>query len=266
MSHFSVLVVTNEPGEAALTTALQPFHEFECTGIDDAYVQTLDITDEIREEYLAAITRRSVAPEMTFQAYCEENGYAFLQDSEAPDLADVHKYRYGVVNAQGTVVALYRRANPQSKWDWWKLGGRFTGRLISKGWGLTGEPGLNTSAAAVDTCDQCRVGDLNLSAMQARRLRERHLAWQDAQVMDASKRHLLYDITPGMTETDYCGNVPALHTFAILDHEGWYEKGVMGWWGEVAQEREDWPQRFQDYLGLLLQHPEQYVAIVDCHI
>lgn len=30
---------------------MQPFHEFECTGVDDEYVQTIDITDEARAEY-----------------------------------------------------------------------------------------------------------------------------------------------------------------------------------------------------------------------
>ena len=42
MSHFVVLVVGND-----IEKQLQPFHEFECTGIDDEYVQDVDITDEV---------------------------------------------------------------------------------------------------------------------------------------------------------------------------------------------------------------------------
>jgi hypothetical protein len=38
MSHFTVLVVTDTPDEDALTRALQPFHEYECTGTKDKYV------------------------------------------------------------------------------------------------------------------------------------------------------------------------------------------------------------------------------------
>ena len=46
MSHFLVLVVGEEPEEE-----LAPFHEFECTGFNDEYVQDIDITEEVLEEY-----------------------------------------------------------------------------------------------------------------------------------------------------------------------------------------------------------------------
>lgn len=53
MSHFSVIVVTKEePSADVLAAALQPFHEFECTGIDDQYIQDIDITDEAVQGYL----------------------------------------------------------------------------------------------------------------------------------------------------------------------------------------------------------------------
>lgn len=48
MSHFTVLVIA-----ADTEAALQPFHEFECTGTNDQYVQDLDETEEKRSEYAA---------------------------------------------------------------------------------------------------------------------------------------------------------------------------------------------------------------------
>ena len=30
---------------------LQPFHEFECTGTNDEFVQNVDLTDELRKKY-----------------------------------------------------------------------------------------------------------------------------------------------------------------------------------------------------------------------
>lgn len=46
MSHFSVILATKEfPTEKVIRKEMQPFHEFECTGIDDRYVQDLDVTD-----------------------------------------------------------------------------------------------------------------------------------------------------------------------------------------------------------------------------
>ena len=52
MSHFTVSVITSErPTDAVLTKALAPFHEFECTGLDNEYVQDIDETQEMRDEY-----------------------------------------------------------------------------------------------------------------------------------------------------------------------------------------------------------------------
>ena len=45
MSHFTVLVITDsEPTNEVLSATLQPFHEYECTGIDDVYVRDVDRT------------------------------------------------------------------------------------------------------------------------------------------------------------------------------------------------------------------------------
>lgn len=59
MSHFSVIVVTTqEPTEESLAAIMQPYHEFECTGTDDQYVQDIDKTDEIRAEYESETVKR----------------------------------------------------------------------------------------------------------------------------------------------------------------------------------------------------------------
>lgn len=46
MSHFTVLVIADDTA-----SALQPFHEFECTGTNDQYVQDLDVTEDKRTEF-----------------------------------------------------------------------------------------------------------------------------------------------------------------------------------------------------------------------
>jgi hypothetical protein len=50
MSHYSVAVFT-EPNGKSVEELLAPFHEFECTGTVDQYVQSVDQTEEARNEY-----------------------------------------------------------------------------------------------------------------------------------------------------------------------------------------------------------------------
>ncbi len=52
MSHFAVLVI----GENA-EQQLAPYHEFECTGVNDQYIQDLDVTQEYRDRFDEAVQR-----------------------------------------------------------------------------------------------------------------------------------------------------------------------------------------------------------------
>ena len=58
MSHFSVLVIGPNVEEQ-----LAPYHEFECTGNDDQYVQDIDETEEARATYEKNTTTRYRDPE-----------------------------------------------------------------------------------------------------------------------------------------------------------------------------------------------------------
>src|SRR5258706_14155854 len=52
MSHFACLVITStKPDKEELARILQPWHEFECTGIKDQYVVEVDVTDKVIEEF-----------------------------------------------------------------------------------------------------------------------------------------------------------------------------------------------------------------------
>lgn len=69
MSHMAVLVNTQTLDESELERVLQPYHEFECTGIEDEFVQTIDETDVRRAEYLKNTTRVYRFPDGTVEDY-----------------------------------------------------------------------------------------------------------------------------------------------------------------------------------------------------
>lgn len=58
----------------------------------------------------------------------------------------------------------------------------------------------------------------------------------------------------------------AIATFAVLKDGKWYERGSMGWWGCVADEKnkEEWYNEFSSLIDSL--PDDTLLTIVDCHI
>lgn len=373
MSHFAVIVVTtNRPTDenGLLDEQLQRFHEFECTGTDDQYIQDIDQTQQLREEYETAKADRlrdpagglhepwadrfyrdptpdelqqhrpfgtggngkiswaskdwgdgrGYRPKVHFvpdgwqevevprrevESFAEfvagYHGTEIVPFGEKPDLAKKHKYGYALTDAKGVIVKVVRRTNPAKKWDWWTVGGRYSGRLWPKG------------RKADDGVDSCRVSDLDRDQMKAvavdRRRNEledvcdkgkmewsqldaafaeyhparaewlampeprprgrEYYDWLDAKGLRlAGKLNRgafdVPEVKPGQTVAEWCLAAPWLSTFAFLRDGQWAERGEMGWWGTVHNESDDWPEALQ---RLLVDVPDDHwLTVVDCHI
>lgn len=96
MTHFVGLVIAETEDEIA--ALLQPFHEYECTGIDDEFVIDVDTTDALRKDFAEYGTEAQ-----TFEQ--------FADDWDGSELRADGRY--------------YRHTNPNAKWDWWVVGGRW---------------------------------------------------------------------------------------------------------------------------------------------
>lgn len=199
MSHFAVMVIGPN-----VEQQLAPYHEFECTGVVDQYVQTIDKLDELRAEYetdtrsmkrgpggellpsyddafyrdptpeekgkigmgsgfggglswtskdwgdgLGYRAKVRFTPEgwedvdvpvkdvmtlVEFIKYQTHDDFPILQEDDTPDLEDRDgcKWGWARVNAAGEVIEYTRRTNPNAQWDWWQLGGRYSGFLKLK--------------------------------------------------------------------------------------------------------------------------------------
>lgn len=128
MSHFSTLVIVR-PGET-LDALLQPFHEFECTGINDQFIQDIDVTqDYANDEAEIVMTASGLPRSSTLIARLKENRIEVLGAFETPDFEAEHQFGYAREDEDGKIIRVFRRTNPNAKWDWWVIGGRFSNRL-----------------------------------------------------------------------------------------------------------------------------------------
>ena len=236
MSHFVVIVAVSPLAlaaaggsiEQAVTPMLQPYHEFECTGMADQYVVDVDKTEEAREAFDKDTERRFRDPNgvlhdayddrfyrdptpaeiekhgggvnkrlmgtgsgggvswhskdwgdgkgyrgkihqlpegwedvkisssevVTFAEWAKSYyGVAYLLEGDTPDYengSDAGGHKYGFIEVrvrkgrpirlseeQSTdeyeVVRVVDRTNPNRKWDWWVVGGRWSGYFNRNG-------------------------------------------------------------------------------------------------------------------------------------
>jgi len=346
MSHFSVLVTGED-----ITAALQPYHEFECTGDNDQYVQDIDKTEEARAAFAAATSTRLRDGEGKLHSYFDEKGewrpefsqpdpnpvfglsgqrvkfipsgfeevevptsqvetfaewidgyYGFkpAKDETSVDREVEHKYGYAIFDADGNLLKAVKRTNPNKKWDWWTVGGRWSDRLTFK----DGTRGNQSAAGQVDWDGMvaanaekaaseydrimqiiagrtmptwrsllARVHAKELAIDAARAEYNEHPVHKDLLAAEA------IDLWDGAEQLDAVLSAPDRATyikqqsehrscmFALLHNGEWITAGDMGWWGissDTPDSRLEYAAKFFEVVRAL--PPETKVTVVDCHI
>lgn len=369
MSHFSVLVAIPEDDGEQLKAALQPYHEFECTGDDDQYVQDIDETDEYKSRYETQTYTRLKAPDGTLHYPYDDLFYREPTDEEKPKVGmgsgcggglqwkskdwgdgkgyrpkvlfvpegyeeievpakdimsfaqyvhedtgrpivkdggvsvsgdeDSGKYGYIKVNDDGDVISIINRTNPNKRWDYWTIGGRWSNRLRLKA-SDTGE---------IVYTDYAKKSDIDFDAMfkdgraegeeiYAKYMRDVTGSWEpwktflrrsEVEEFTISEARDLYhgqewlkkakenaggrawgfkfdDLLVGKEQYAKQEGEAAIRTFALLHAGKWFEKGQMGFWGAVFDEK-DGDQFHQGYMDIIKSIPDDYyLVVVDCHI
>ena len=369
MSHFSVLVV----GLAtALEAQLQPFHEFECTGIDDQYVQEIDKTADALETFERATTTRFRAPDGGLHSpYGEDGNYrdefsvpaegilnrsrrekrlpegwtevevpakgtedpgewivgyyggAVLRPGETP--TEAHKYGRVEVDADGNILRVIDRTNPNKQWDWWRIGGRWGGFFKLKA-GAVGVLGKRSGSfdepkdqRGPEYADQARKGDIDFEGMRNDAAAKAAESWEKIRGIvgdmegfvtwekmreevhpgNVEAARTAYDAQPQKTALAAAAKAEseanpgkgsdlfwveldpyvlsleqykqrardaAGRTFAVLKDGKWHERGSMGWWGCVGDDKgeEQWNAEFVKLIDGL--SDDTVLTVVDCHI
>lgn len=172
--------------------------------------------------------------------------------------------------------------NPNARWDWYCVGGRWSGQLKLLP-GRNGEYGQEYNLdkdhqPAPNRCDIARVRDCDFSPNEeAYRLALR--AWEIAvdgspMTEEEKKKYLLlykgeYYIQQYGTRERYAKLMSDFSTYAFITADGeWHETGRMGWWGvddATKESRDAYMTAFEAYLRTAKEQ-DLFITIVDCHI
>lgn len=185
MSHFVVLVIGDN-----VDLQLAPFNEQPETG--DPHVELVfnDQTDELRKEYdegsVEVIKHPDGSWDLITYGTTDNNNKAIpvlAKFSELyPTFEEFCKKWHGTEpNEQGR-YGYY--SNPNAKWDWYQIGGRWTGyfKALPGVIGKLGEPGVFGNKAKPGWYDQLQRGSIDFEGMCAEAAAE------------ASKRYDAYEI------------------------------------------------------------------------
>jgi hypothetical protein len=324
MSHFTVLVIGDN-----VEKQLAPFNEQPEDGDPAVVLDFNDTTDEKRQQY---------ADESTTWVRCEDGTLVLPWDERfriagtfAQVQAPAHlerveipfRERYATFeefvrewhseepNAEGRYGYF---SNPRAKWDWWVIGGRWTGyfKIKAGAGGKLGEGGTfhrlgMAEAPKGNVADSARKGDIDVDGMRddagaeaGAKYDRVHaviagrdwISWEQMRTIehkgDIDAARTAYHAQPVVADlktADILGwsedleryrvareqfvataRAGAIATFAVLKDGQWYERGSMGWWGMVRDEKDEatWAREFGALIDSL--PDDTLLTVVDCHI
>lgn len=290
MSHFCVLVVGEDP-----ESQLSKFDENIVMPRYVSYTKEQLITKKRNEleDYKNGTYAEFLKDPVKYKSECSNKAHINYLENEFPkklNWTDEEVYLDAIefeekedIGKDGEIYSTY---NPNSKWDWYQLGGRYTGRLILKD-NTKGELG-EISLLATDEykkehanwkksgvrADQARKKDIDFDKMLQDRIytaKEEYAKFKKEYIIaksDSDRKNIcfMYDIEPETTEEEYLKDIVAFSAFAVLKNGEWFERGKMGGWGMVKDEKENdvWQKEFDKLIKDL---PENtLLSIYDCHI
>jgi hypothetical protein len=272
MSHYTVLVI-NTKGKNDVDAQLAPFDE------------NIEMPEYEKGEVSADDIQRFIS------YYTEKD--SSLKGMPLKELYDLKGEDWNgecwKFNDDGTIVEL-STYNPNSKWDWYEVGGRWAGSLKLKdeikpenepnfSWGWSEE--AKREALMKNLTDQAHKGQIDFEGMRdaeafdnAMRFWEIYVDGDEPKNKEEEElvKHTFYKPQyyrdRYKSKTLYATCVTNFTTYAVLKDGKWYAPGEMGWFGmssEDGDEGLEWDLKFYDEFIKDLPD-EALLTVVDCHI
>lgn len=193
--------------------------------------------------------------------------------------------KYELPDDIGIDGEIYSTYNPNSKWDWHSIGGRYSGLLKLKDGATSGEYGERSwtnenMPLEYNKVDSAKIKDIDFSLNQEEY--DRCIRFWEVFVEKDSPKNLEeqdflknnfynenYYLEYYETKENYAIICSTFNSYAVITPDGmWHSQGEMGWFGmssESPDEAKEWNRSFK-HKFLDNADPEWFLTIVDCHI
>lgn len=295
MSHFSVLVIGSD-----IDGQLAKYDEGLEMPVYVKYTKEELIVEEKQsiEEYKNGTYAEYLADPNKYAKECNnENHLNYLKvdfpkkltmtDEEIYELA----IRYCGPEELGPNGELLSSYNPDSKWDWYQVGGRYAGRIVVKdgieidepsfSWGWDADS-INKVISEGNKTDSAYKKDIDFSKMHRTEqnyndaIRYWELVVEGDTPKNEDEENIIkwsfykpeYFINRYKTKEKYAECNSSFSFWAVVKDGVWYEKGKMGMFAmsdETDDEAIDWEMNFYDRFIKPLSD-DTLITVVDCHI
>jgi len=279
MSHYTVAVFTENGDEKEVERLLAPYDE---NLVMERYIcQTKQqVIEEFRKNmfrYVQTTYAEYLKDPKAYVESCKNEAHIKYVRDEFPKrllFTDEECFKCATeyendVDEDGNV---WSTRNPNSKWDWYQIGGRWYGSLKLKPYsvGVSGEPSLIYFADGVEPnsgCDAAMVRCIDFDAMREEILKDLE-PYEEAMKDSFFKEEYMRKKYP--SEEMYKRIKTAYSTYAVILPDGtWHAPGEMGWFGCSSEEPEDgsmWELNYYDRFIVPAIEKNWCITIVDCHI
>ena len=283
MSHFTVAVITAK--KEKLEEMLAPYDE----GVEvEPYIERTkkEIIEKARkwkEDFLKKQKEGKKLSDWEFK---------YINAETDEELYQVEMDEYEQYDEDGNKLSTY---NPDSKWDWYSVGGRWRNSLLTKedNEDVISETSLEDlmnqgsnlrkeSPIGYKWVDGARIKDIDFKKAiefqntynKAIRFWETYVEGQEP-ITEEEKENIKFElykkeyyIERYQTKENYAKVQSTFSCWALLDETGWHEKGKMGWWA-MNDSTKDSEQLFLEKFTETInktENQDKYLIIVDCHI
>lgn len=260
MSHYTVAVFMTDDSQS-IDELLAPYDEgiTVATYVKSTKAQLIQAEkDNLKQVVDGPYARWKKDPE-GYEAKCSKPAHIEFLKSIPQRLqrTDEELYKEAIkgyedsLSENGDLLSTY---SPNSKWDWYTVGGRWAGMLMLKG-------------KNAKVCDAAYVTEIDFEVMQ-RKAAATLKPYEDAMKSSYTKEEYMRERFP--TEAEYVKRYTAFGTYAVITPDGkWHAPGNMGWWGmssETPEEERVWELNYYDRFIKPAIENNWYMVIVDCHI
>lgn len=231
----------NQNGETP--TQFRSYISFGGNGLDTEYI----LYDYIEKGgVLADVPAKEV---MTLGEYAEFCGYCKRKQDE---------------NVHDEEASFGYYSNPNAKWDWFEIGGRWNNSIKTKSGAF---------------CNSCKISEIDFTPDE-RDMEMNRRFWEivvDKEPLKEGEKEPFCFYTEEYLKKLYgdketyalCKSTFLTHSILTPDGE-WLEPGTMGWFGissATSNEEREWQKSYQSIIEKFAEeNPDYVVTLVDCHI